>query len=153
MGKSRPLDPFAATSKYTAAAGWMPAPSRRQTPLADQSGPPPRASRRNGRPQEGSSIPTRLLPIGGEKQPSHKVYSCLPPQSPAQRFKGVQRILQLWGKREPNSRSPKVPIALIRSLWSPSNSPGVVSSPQLGSERPRLFTAAPRRLFAGSSVF
>lgn len=56
------------------------------------------------------------------------------------------------GKETPNSRSPTAPVALIRFLWSHPNSASVASPPQPGSERPRLFTAAPWRLCAGSSV-
>lgn len=56
------------------------------------------------------------------------------------------------GKSLPNSRSPIAPIALVQFLRSLPNSVSVVSPPQPGSERPRLFTAAPRSLFAGSSA-
>lgn len=74
-----------------------------------------------------------------------------PPKPLAQLFKGILCSLQLWGKRMPNSRSPTTRTAFFLFLRSPPNSASLVSPPRPGSERPRLFAAAPRRPFAGSS--
>lgn len=92
-----------------------------------------------------------------ENPPACSVHSPLPTVPLVQLFKGVSCFLQLWGKIVPNSKDtpnscfPNPPIALIQPLWSHPNSVCVASPPQLGTERPRLFTAAPRLLFAGSS--
>ncbi|XP_011911465.1 PREDICTED: uncharacterized protein LOC105583875 [Cercocebus atys] len=53
----------------------------------------------------------------------------------------------------PNSGSPTTRTAFFFVLWSPPNSASLVSPPRPGSERPRLFAAAPRRPFTGSSVW
>ena len=67
-------------------------------------------------------------------------------------IKGIKCILQLWGKRVRNSCFPTAPIVLIYSLCSQGKSATVVSPPQPGSERPRLFTEGPQSLFAGSLI-